>query len=142
MLTAHKEADAYVIDVVTNDFPKTDRFCVRFNHPIFELAPDLDPNELKMPNEAKGAAKKSVEQTDKIFAVLYARDSDGGLSHADISRYSKVPKTSVSRILKQHSTPHGKLFKNTAKINGRESDIYALSPWFRTQLDQESATEP
>ena len=142
MLTAHKEADAYVIDIVTNDFPKTDRFCIRFNHPIFELAPDLDPDELKMPVDAKGPVKKSVEQTEKIFAVLYARDSDGGLAHADICRYSKVPRTSVSRILKQHSTTHGKLFKSIAQINGRQSDIYALSPWFRTQLDQESSDEP
>jgi hypothetical protein len=50
-MTKHKEGDDYLtVDTTLRSFPRIDPFVVRWECPLFERQPDLDPADLKQPN--------------------------------------------------------------------------------------------
>jgi RecA-family ATPase len=133
VFTKHREPDAYVVDIVSNDFPPIDPFVVRFVHPIFALAPDLRPEDLKQPATPKGDAKKADQYAEKVISVLYATDCEsGGLTQATIRKFTKIPKSSLNRALST-LTKDRKVFKS---LIGNE-DKFALTQHCREKLDQE-----
>jgi hypothetical protein len=134
-LSGHKETDAYTIDIATNDFIKPDKFCVRFNYPIFELAPDLDPNDLKQPARPVGEQKKGLQQLETILSVLYARDYDGGLRHREIVRFTAFAPSTITKILKAETKAKERIV--TLVTPGEKRVRYALAPWYRTKPDRE-----
>jgi AAA domain len=138
-LSGHRELDAYTIDIATNDFVKPDKFCVQFNYPIFELAPDLDPTELKQPLTPVADIKKGVRQTETVLSVLYARDYQGGLRHTDIVRFTGFPKGTITKILKAETQPKGRIVKSQAVSAKR--DVYLLSAAYRSQRDRGNAAK-
>jgi RecA-family ATPase len=136
MVTNHREKDAHIVDIYTNDFAPVDKFVLRFNYPIFELAPDLNPEEMKTPARTAKAAetKKSDQQTDTILAVLYTTDQEGGLTHGEIVHFTTYPKSSVTKILKNLIEA-----SKVVKLVGSETPKYALSVRYRDKMDEESA---
>jgi hypothetical protein len=137
ILTRHREVDAYILDIISNDFPPIDPFVVRFVYPIFVLAPDLDPHDIKPAPSAKG---KEVSQADlhkkTIIAVLYATDEEGGLTQAAIRKVTKLPKASVNRALTD-------LMKHKKVQKSKLGNIpkFALTPLFREELDEDNENE-
>jgi RecA-family ATPase len=138
MVTNHREKDAHIVDIYTNDFAPIDKFVLRFNYPIFELAPDLNPEEMKTPARTAKAAetKKSDQQTDTILAVLYTTDQEGGLTHGEIVHFTTYPKSSVTKILKALIDA-----TKVVKLVGSETPKYALSVRYRAKMDEENGDE-
>lgn len=137
VFTKHKEPDAYVVDIVSNDFPPIDPFVVRFANPIFVLAPDLKPEDLKQPANLKAEAKKADQYIEKTIAVLYATDFESaGLTQANIRKFTKIPKSSLNRALTK-LIKEKKVFKTDV-----ENELkFCLTPSFREKLDAENNTE-
>ncbi len=52
ILRRHQEEGAYVLDLVMRSWPPLEPFCVRWHHPLWELAEDLDPADLWRPAPA------------------------------------------------------------------------------------------
>lgn len=136
VFTKHRVPDAFVVDILTNDFPPIEKFVVRFSDPLIAIDPDLDPEDLKMPANPKTQARKSDQYIEKIVAVLYATDADGGLNQANIEGFTKIPKTSLNRALAQ-LVKERKAYKTPIS----NSEKYALTPAFREKLDKEAENE-
>jgi hypothetical protein len=75
--TRHEEEGAYTVETTTRSFAKPDKFVVRWEYPLWSMATDLDPDELKKPNKGGRPAKYSVE---KLVEVI----SKGGMSSGEI----------------------------------------------------------
>jgi hypothetical protein len=72
MLTDHKEKDAYVVDFGQRNF-ETPSVCIRFSFPIFELAPDLDPADLKTGPQASTQRESKTAPISVTAALEYLR---------------------------------------------------------------------
>jgi len=53
ILRPHKEEGVFVLDALTRSFPPPERCCLRWNFPLFELAPELDPDDLAEPTSRR-----------------------------------------------------------------------------------------
>ena len=53
-MTAHKDESAFTVDSIIRNHLPVNAFCVSWKCPLFELRPDLDPNDLKAPKTATG----------------------------------------------------------------------------------------
>ena len=62
-MTRHTEPDAFAIEMTLRCLPPVDPFVVRWNYPLFELAPDLDPAELR---QAPGKNKSQYFVNDLV----------------------------------------------------------------------------
>jgi hypothetical protein len=66
-MTRHAEADAFVLELTLRCLKQVEPFVVRWNYPLFELAPDLKPEELRKPH---GTPFEAVYGTDAIVEAL------------------------------------------------------------------------
>ncbi len=57
MMLPHEEPGAVVVKAVLRSFPPVSPFCLRFDYPLFKLAPDLSPDAMQELT-SKGGAKK------------------------------------------------------------------------------------
>lgn len=73
-MTRHEEEHAYSVEVTCRSFAKPDKFVVRWEYPIWTVAKDLDPEELKKPNHG---GRKSKYTPEGIVAEL----DGGGMRH-------------------------------------------------------------
>lgn len=79
-LTRHEEESAYTVETTTRSFAKPDKFVVRWEYPIWTMAPDLDPEELKKPNKGGRPAKYTTEMV--ASCIEPGGNSYGGLYEA------------------------------------------------------------
>ena len=49
----HDQDDAYVVESVARSWPPMDAFCLRWEFPLWKLAPDLDPTQLREANRQR-----------------------------------------------------------------------------------------
>ena len=70
ILTAHQEEDCYTADVILRSFKPKDPFVVRFEFPLFVVADDLDPGDLKTP-PGKKAGTFEQKYTDEELAFPF-----------------------------------------------------------------------
>jgi hypothetical protein len=136
-MTGHRESDAYTIEISGNDFAPVENFVVRFEYPLFRIDSSLDPGELKKPQSEESKNKKSAEQTEKVITALYVTDQEGGLTHAQLMRSTRIPKSSLTRVLKHLIEKEKKVYKSPLQSEG----CYALTPWFRKKLDAETEND-
>jgi AAA domain len=132
IFSRHREVDAYIVDIISNDFAPIDSFVVRFMYPIFVVAADLDPTDIKPAPAPQKEAKKSDQQADKVIAVLHATDQEGGLTQAAIRKSTRIPRSSLNRVLTDLMNKR-KVYKSNA---GSELK-FALTAPFREALDEE-----
>jgi len=66
-MTRHAEVDAFVLELTLRCLPQIEPFVVRWNYPLFELAPDLKAEELRKPPGTPFEPKYSV---DSIIEAL------------------------------------------------------------------------
>jgi RecA-family ATPase len=52
-MTRHKEENCFTLDFTMRCLPPIESFVIRWNHPLFERVPDLDPKELRPPPDKK-----------------------------------------------------------------------------------------
>jgi AAA domain len=58
-MTKHQEGDdCLTIETTLRSFPRIDPFVVRWNFPLFQRAPELDPADLKQPSKRGGSSPK------------------------------------------------------------------------------------
>jgi hypothetical protein len=66
-MTRHAEDNAIVLELTLRCLKQIEPFVVRWNYPLFELAPDLKPEELRKPH---GTPFETVYGTDVIVEAL------------------------------------------------------------------------
>jgi hypothetical protein len=88
-LTRHEEDNAYTVETTTRSFAKPDKFVVRWEFPIWTMAPDLDPEELKKPNKGGRPAKYTT-------SAIAAEIEPGGNSHGGLYEACRL-KTGISK---------------------------------------------
>jgi hypothetical protein len=73
VLRPHKEDGAVVLDAAVRSWPPIEARCLRRRFPVFDLADDLDPTELRGLRERSGGKKKSgdPEWTPEKFATQF-----------------------------------------------------------------------
>jgi AAA domain len=76
-LAPHKDDGALIFSVDLRDYPPIPKFCLRFEFPLFEDAPELDPADLKRPPR-RGRKEKEYDPKE-IMALL----QDGPLSNGE-----------------------------------------------------------
>ena len=92
ILRRHQEDGAYVLDVAVRSWPPVAPFCIRWQHPLWELAEDLDPADLWKPARAgrrpektpfegwdakRFAAACPAEMTPSTAVILRVRQASG-----------------------------------------------------------------
>jgi len=86
-LTKHEEDNAFTVDMVVRNFPKTEPFCVKWQYPMMRRDDALDPAKLK-----QIAGRKQEHTVEKIMDVLGAESLTTGewagrcLDEAGVSR--------------------------------------------------------
>lgn len=73
-LTAHKEPDCYTLESTCRSFAQPDQVVVRWKYPLWTVADELDPAELKRP-----MGRPAKFSTDDLLDLLPA----DGLSHGE-----------------------------------------------------------
>lgn len=66
-LTSHEEADCYSVETTCRSFARPDPFVVRWHYPLWEIAADLDPADLKRPRGAGRAAQFDPVQIAELL---------------------------------------------------------------------------
>jgi hypothetical protein len=64
-VTALKEDDAYVVEATLRNFPRIPKFAVKWRYPLFELAPDLDPGDVR----SAGGSERTYSDHDFLFCL-------------------------------------------------------------------------
>ena len=67
--TRHEVDNAFTVDLVLRNHPPVEPFCVRFQFPVMEFAPDLDPADLKQRAKNKGGREPKITM-EKIWDLL------------------------------------------------------------------------
>lgn len=73
-LTAHEESDCYTLETTCRSFPKPDPIVVRWDYPLWVVADELDPEQLKRP-----MGRPARFSADDLLELLPA----SGLSHGE-----------------------------------------------------------
>jgi AAA domain len=99
-MTKHDAGDdCLTIEMTLRSFPRIEPFVVRWNLPLFERAPDLDPADLKQSSKPGGStAKYSVDDLVKILGVKDLKteafkklvQNETGMSHGKFYELLKV----------------------------------------------------
>jgi RecA-family ATPase len=95
--TAHREPDAFTINVSQRSFAFIDPFVVRWQFPVFVRDDSLDPDNLA-PGRF-GRQKDSCRQ-ELIMAALRGAEDSGGLSAPRLCAATGIPKRSFFRYVK------------------------------------------
>jgi len=136
VMSAHKEDDAYIVTLRTNDFAPVDKFVIRFEYPLFLIDEALDPAEVREAPHVSRAKRKSESQAGQILTAIRTRESpdqEAGLAHAEIVRATRILKGTVTKILKRLIRDK-MVYKSVAGSEER----YALTAWFRAKMDAEA----
>jgi hypothetical protein len=99
---------------------------VRFTHPLFVIAPELDPSELRQPPRAK-EEEKADQKMEKMLAVLRGADHEGGLSFTEWYNAAGISKATFARKLQELTRSGGPVYKSM------ENDKYQLSPRYASE---------
>lgn len=59
--TRHDEEHAYAVETTCRSFSRPEKVAVRWEYPLWTIAPDLDPDDLKKPNTGGRKSKYSKE---------------------------------------------------------------------------------
>lgn len=79
--TAHKEKDAYTVDVILRYNPPVAPFVVRWKYPLMELAPDLDPKTLRASGSRKQYSVKELLHILKLRGKIDSKKEFWTLVH-------------------------------------------------------------
>ncbi len=86
-MTAHAEADCYTLEATCRSFAKPDKVVVRWNYPLWTVADELDPEELK-----RVTGRPARFSLDDLLDLL----PPGGLVHGDWMAKAKA-ETGIGR---------------------------------------------
>jgi hypothetical protein len=137
VMSPHKQDDAYIVTVKSNDFAPIDNFVIRFDYPLFLVDETLDPSEVRPAPHVNRAKQKSDSQTRQVLTAIRTRESpdqEAGLIHAEIVRATGILRGTVTKILKRLIRDR-MVYKSVAGTEER----YALTAWFRAKMDAETA---
>jgi len=100
VLRAHEEEDAVVLDAAVRSWPPCLPRCLRWSHPIWNPADELNPEELRV-DKGKKKAEKKDEWTSDAFAQTFI-DTEPVSRTAILSRATKagLSNWSAERLLR------------------------------------------
>lgn len=61
----HTDPDAVTMEAVTRTFPQPEKRCLRWQYPVWVEAPELDPNDLYVPQRKNGNGRKEEALPEK-----------------------------------------------------------------------------
>ncbi|MCC5823400.1 MAG: AAA family ATPase [Phycisphaerales bacterium] len=64
ILRSHREDDAVVLDATVRSWPPVTPCCLRWSHPVWNPAPDLNPNDLRQPRKTNKQNHRANEEWD------------------------------------------------------------------------------
>lgn len=65
VLRSHEEDGAVVLDASVRSWPPVSPICLRWSHPVWDPAPDLDPSKLRRSPSRSGRANRSESPTEQ-----------------------------------------------------------------------------
>lgn len=74
IFTRHENDEAFVVEPILRNFAPVERFAVRWQFPLMQLADDLDPSRLK-----QAGGRKAEHSPDDLLALL----PDEGLTNSE-----------------------------------------------------------
>jgi hypothetical protein len=87
-MTRHAQEDAFTLDLTLRCLPQVEPFVVRWEYPLFELAPDLNHEELR----------KATESGDSLSSSRFqARETRGQGPQETLTRSCYGPSHEVTR---------------------------------------------
>ena len=100
-LTRHQEEGAYTVETTTRSFARPEKFVVRWEYPLWSMAKDLDPEELKKPNQGGRPAKYTPEGLVSVMvpcgmsrgALYQAYRDETGISERHFKNIFREAKT-------------------------------------------------
>jgi AAA domain/VirE N-terminal domain len=113
-LTPHEEENAFVVEATLRNFPTMKPFALRWDYPLLDFAPDLDPKKLR---GKPGATPRYT--VDQVVACLVGEMTTGqwekaaylelGLAHSTFATLKN------QAVMKEHVVRNGKSWsRNTA----------------------------
>ncbi len=87
-MTDHKEENSLTVEMALRNFAPKKPFVMRYDHPLWVLAPDLQPADLK----DAGGRKKEYEEEDTL-----AKLPTDGASYTEWQKKSKLSETTFGR---------------------------------------------
>jgi hypothetical protein len=94
VLTQHKVMFCYTVDTIVRSFSPIDPFTIKFDFPIFQIADDLDPADLKQPKTDK---RKEQKYTDEMLALPFWKNGTSELGLLDWHRELQAFKIEISK---------------------------------------------
>jgi len=95
-MVPHKEDDAYVIEVELRDYPGVAPFSVQWSDFRFELAPELDPRDLK-----KGSGRKEKYAAEDVLGCLDLGGMSSSQWHENAASEIGISRASFDRKRKE-----------------------------------------
>lgn len=120
VLREHTEAGVYVLEAAVRSFPPVEQVCVRFRHPVWEIATDLDPAQLK---RRRPASAFQQEERDRETAAKILEKCECWASSKDIRKATGFGEPRVDRGISM-LLASGRLEKAQEKRRGQECDVY------------------
>ena len=94
IFTRHEEDGAFTVEPILRNFQQVDPFVVRWNFPVFEIAPDLNPGDLKQ----SVGRKKSFDPLT-LLSLIPDRDELNPISISDWARLADTPRKTLTDYL-------------------------------------------
>lgn len=93
IIRKHKEEGSFSVDVIHRELPPVAPFAIRWQYPLFELADDLDPADMKQPKRGR---PKKVDPTN-VLPYLTDTDSEHGITISKLSEDSGISRQTLSQ---------------------------------------------
>jgi hypothetical protein len=94
IFTKHEADDAFTVEPILRNFAPVAPFAVRWQHPLMQLADDLDPSKLK-----QVAGRKKAYSHKKLLAAIAHTTAEKPISKSEWALLTEMPRNTLSGYL-------------------------------------------
>jgi len=107
VLRPHQEENVFVLDAAVRSWPPVRPRCLRWEFPVFHLADDLDPADIKRPRSRRMRAPKEAKPekpewtVDQFVERFVTKEPETKLAIADLARAEGLSERKASDLLRR-----------------------------------------
>jgi predicted transcriptional regulator len=91
IFTRHEEEGAFTVEPVLRNFPPVTPFVIRWNYPTFEMADDLNPDDLR-----QSAGRKKQYDPISLLALIASTDELNPTTITDWANAGNCPRQTLA----------------------------------------------
>ncbi|OHB79739.1 MAG: hypothetical protein A2W31_04415 [Planctomycetes bacterium RBG_16_64_10] len=124
ILREHEDPDVVVLDAAVRSFQPVESLALRWDFPLWQPAPDVDPGKLKtkVSRMDQRTAERDKEGTNQILAALL----DGPATARQLRAKTGLSRERQLRLLDRLQAA-GHVIQTTIEVRGNECDQYILA---------------